>query len=352
MRLSRWYWQSGSKVARAGYALIIMSLMSSCGGSGGGGSGGTPPPGSNQAPVATNSCVSTPVNTGKTDKLPATDPEGQALTYEILQLPIKGSLSTDGAGNYTYLPNSNARGMDKFTFRAKDSQGRESNTAVVYMLIGGAVRVMPLGDSITLGSFTATTPAPNESIGYRRRLYNDLVALSNGRFGIDFVGSLSNGASANPPVGDPNHEGHGGFTDGQVASNITTWLNDHPADIILLHIGTNDFNTNASDVEAILNNISAWENANYPASTFVARIIKTANNSLDVTTFNNNVAAMVAARGNNRLFMVDQENGAGLDYRVGVDMSDNLHPNQSGYDKIAQKWRADIQSAAILPSCP
>jgi len=48
--------------------------------------------------------------------------------------------------------------------------------------------------------------------------------------------------------------------------------------------------------------------------------------------------------------MVDQENGAGINYNT--DMGDNLHPNQTGYDKMADKWKADLVNAAILPTCP
>lgn len=98
----------------------------------------------------------------------------------------------------------------------------------------------------------------------------------------------------------------------------------------MLHIGTNFFDTSPADIERILSNIGRWEAENYPVYTFIARIIQSVDGTSDVDTFNNNVAAMVAARGNQRLYIVDRQIGAGLDYRIGFDMSDNLHPNQSG----------------------
>jgi lysophospholipase L1-like esterase len=49
------------------------------------------------------------------------------------------------------------------------------------------------------------------------------------------------------------------------------------------------------------------------------------------------------------------QDGAGLLYgngALGADMADNLHPNQQGYDKMAEKWENDILNAGVLPSCP
>lgn len=330
-----------------------MILLDGCGGGGSGGGGTNPPIGQN-APTATNTCVTTAPNTPTAGVLPASDPDGQALVFEVLSLPAKGTLSTDSAGNYSYTPRTNVRGMDKFTFRARDTTGRESNIATMSVLIDGAVRIMPLGDSITLGTYTPTTPAdPGQNIAYRRKLYSDLISLSGNRYGINFIGSLSHGLSANPPIGDPNHEGHGGFTSNDVANNVTGWLNTNPPDIILLHIGTNGFTTSAAAVTTILDNISAWESTNYPVWVYVARIIQTVDGSLNVTAFNDNVASMVASRGNNRIIMVDQQAGAGLIYSTGTggDMADNLHPNQSGYDKMATKWGTDLVSTGVLPNC-
>lgn len=327
-----------------------MALLYGCGGGAAG--NGAPPTNGLNAPSATNACITTAVNAVQTGALPASDPDGQSLVYEVLSLPTKGTLSTDAAGNYSYTPRSDVRGMDKFTFRARDSTGRESNIATVTFLIDGAVRIMPLGDSITLGTYTSTTPNIGESIGYRRKLYRDLADLGGTRFGINFIGSLSHGLSANPPIGDPEHEGHGGASSNDIAGQISNWLANNSPDIILLHIGTNNFTTDPSGVTAILDQISAWESANYPVWVYIAKIIQTATGDLDVTTFNNNVETAIASRGNSRITMVNQQTGAGLIYNVGADMADNLHPNQSGYDKMADKWRTDLLAAGLLPSCP
>lgn len=110
---------------------------------------------------------------------------------------------------------------------------------------------MPLGDSITYGV------GDPDNGGCRGPLY---AQLANSACTIDFVGSLATGR-----IPDPEHEGHFGWRADQIANNIGRWLTACPADIILLHIGTNDIDQGklapaiTSDVEQILNNIDVYE---------------------------------------------------------------------------------------------
>lgn len=306
-------------------------------------------------PTAQNSCHSFAANTSYSGRLAA---NSQSVTFEILSQPVKGSLSADAAGNFTYVPRSGMRGLDQFTFRVRDTSGQLSSAATVSLFIDGVLRVMPLGDSITTGTYTATSPSDDRSIGYRLKLYNDLTATAAGRYTIDFVGNETHGQAL---LSDPHHEGHGGFIAQEIADGVGQWLNTRPPDIVLLHIGTNDIsgnpNASAAPVDTILQNIESWEQTNYRLWVFVARIIRRLDdpNNQSVTAYNNDIAARVAARNNNRFFLVNQETGAGLNYALtanGGDMADNLHPNQSGYDKMADKWRADLIAAGLLPTCP
>ena len=68
----------------------------------------------------------------------------------------------------------------------------------------------------------------------------------------------------------------------------------------------------------------------------MARIINRYPYDEITTSFNDNVEAMVKARGDKRIIMVDMEDGAGIDYYT--DMDDDLHPNHLGYDKMAAVW--------------
>jgi hypothetical protein len=266
--------------------------------------------------------------------------------------------------------------MDKFTFRATDPGG-SSATATVTILIDGSVRILPAGDSITAGVFTSITDPPAaERVGYRRKLYQDLATLAGGQYGVNFVGQYSEGASASPPIGDPNHQGTPGQRDDELAASIQSYLNSNPADILLVHIGTNFFDTSATDVQTLLTNIKAWADANYPVTVFLARIIDDATNdatySHDVTTFNDNVECMVTGSVggvscgstphaySGKTILVNQQTGAGLVYLTGTgDMADDLHPTLGGYDKMAAKWYAELTNPANvgakylgLPQCP
>ena len=65
--------------------------------------------------------------------LGAYDPDGDALTFEIVSYPENGSIRlTDRAlGSYVYTPNANYTGSDSFTYVARDKYGSYSATATV-----------------------------------------------------------------------------------------------------------------------------------------------------------------------------------------------------------------------------
>jgi VCBS repeat-containing protein len=314
--------------------------------------------------------VTTPINTPVSGALSATDPEGQPVTYALGAQGGKGTVNIDVNGNYSYTPNSSSfRGMDKFTYTVTDSLGAQT-TGTATVLIDGKVRIMPLGDSITAGSFSLPGSPDSAQVGYRRKLYIELEDLSSS-YGVDFVGSGSSGSVDH----DKDHEGHGGYcatgctTYGVIDTNIVGWLNANPADIVLLHIGITDINergdTSATGVTNILNAIDTWEAANHPVTVLLAKIIDDVPNyqtELNVTAYNNNLVNMLAGRPNDRVIMVDMRDGAGILYgsgSPGPDMFDNVHPNLTGYEKMAAKWLTELTNPANvgskypgLPQCP
>jgi hypothetical protein len=328
----------------------------------------------NLPPVASNSCISTPAGTGiGNGVLTAVDPEGQTLTYELLTNGRKGLANVFPDGRFTYTPNTNlpsgdgkARGMDQFTFRVTDTIGL-SATGTVTVLIDGKVRIMPLGDSITAGITSNNSPPSSTRVGYRLDLFNGLTTLSAGKYGIDFVGSQSDGAGSG--LSDTNHEGHPGWCDdnnpyctvasGQaIAPSVVGFLNANPADIVLLHIGTNEFSTSNVGVDTILANVSSWAGSNYPVSVFVARIIPTSTGILDVQSFNDDVVAIATDRPNAKVFTVDQQSAlhktgdANLNLADPALMGDTYHPNSAGYTKMADRWKSGLVAAGVLPNCP
>jgi len=200
---------------------------------------------------------------------------------------------------------------------------------------GPPVRIMPLGDSITAGS------GSSDFAGYRRILYNSMIAEG---YGVDFVGSQQGGLGDF----DPDHEGHAGWRDDQIAANVVGFLTAHPADIVLLHIGINSLDPSPTDVEAILDNV---ESVNPDIIVVLARIVSVAccgdvppcTNCETVTQFNDNVQAMASARiaRGAKILLVDMEHA--LSYPG--DLSDAVHPNDSGYSKMAAVWLPAVREA-------
>jgi hypothetical protein len=179
-------------------------------------------------------------------------------------------------------------------------------------------------------------------------------------YDVDFVGSQVAGQNAVPSF-DPNNEGHPGWhADGDsegrnIAPNIYNWLNVNPADIILLHIGTNDISSGqnpalvAAEIGQILDNIDQYETYNgVNVWVILSHIISRTDSMAPATTaLNNQIQLMADARiaGGDNIIVVDMENDAGLIYSIDQsapygdgDMYDLIHPNASGYEKMAVKW--------------
>lgn len=209
---------------------------------------------------------------------------------------------------------------------------------------GVVTRVMPLGDSITYG--IGSTPSGIN--GYRKSLYEMLE--TNG-YNVDFIGSQLNG-----DFNDCDHEGHPGWYSYQIRDNISNWLASTPADIVLLHIGTNDIvngTQNSNTIGEILDRIDTYESTNNVKITVVlARIILQVGD-VHTNAFNNEVETMAQSRiaQGDEIIMVDMEHA--LTYPG--DMADTLHPNDAGYQKMAQKWyevmATLIQPAVTPPIC-
>ncbi|MDA8090763.1 MAG: choice-of-anchor D domain-containing protein [Nitrospiraceae bacterium] len=231
------------------------------------------------------------------------------------------------------------------------------------------IKIMPLGDSITQG----LNGTSGDYTGYREDLKNLLL---NDGFYTHFVGSQQDGCDS--LFSDCNHEGHPGYTDGpqgtgtDLSENIETnlisgsdWLKANPPDIVLLHIGTNYFDTNgtgydtsADPVSGILDNIASFDP---DITVLLAKIILPATSETypgqnNVITLNENIASMAGSRIASgispRLFLVDQQDA--LNYNCdsnfdNCDLYSEIHPNASGYTKMAAVWFKQLNT--FLPYC-
>jgi lysophospholipase L1-like esterase len=193
----------------------------------------------------------------------------------------------------------------------------------------GGVRIMPLGDSITDG---AGVPG-----GYRIGLWQRLAA---GGHLTDFVGSAANGPSN---LGDHDHEGHSGWRIDQLDANIVNWIGQSNPRTILLHIGTNDIGQNydVANAPARLSALIDKIRVDAPrVELFVAQLIPTANagNEQKTQAFNAALPGIVAQKGP-MTHLVDMHSALGT-----ADLADGLHPNATGYDKMAARWYSALQS--------
>jgi lysophospholipase L1-like esterase len=189
------------------------------------------------------------------------------------------------------------------------------------------LRVMPLGDSITMGIGSATTSS------YRVGLQN---RLRRAGLSVDFVGSQRDGS---PATADLDHEGHSGWTIARIAAQANGWLAAYRPDAVLLQIGTNDMRTAAASVgaadrlSALIDQIGVAAPA---AEIFVAEITGTRSSNAAAQqrrtdAFNTRVPGIVAGRGAH-VHLVDQSSVRNIDIR------DGLHPNDFGYAKMSWNW--------------
>jgi|GEM_PF-1372875 len=202
-------------------------------------------------------------------------------------------------------------------------------------MVQGETRIMPLGDSITCDTYHVDDRPKSKKSGYRNYLWYKLRDIS---YSGNFIGSVTTGSAIKPSF-DGDNEGHPGWTSYEITESVYHFLAMNPPDVILLHIGTNDWDRSPDGVEQILDEIDRFENDNgMNIKVILARIINRSHHSSLISDFNDNIGQMARQRMNNgdNIKIIDMENGAGLDYRS--DLSDGTHPNDCGYEKMANVW--------------
>jgi lysophospholipase L1-like esterase len=193
--------------------------------------------------------------------------------------------------------------------------------------------ILPLGDSITAGS--------TDFQCYREPLSRRLAAAGAQ---VRFVGSRHN---AREPE-ELRHEGYGGKTVEFLAENVERLFQANPADIVLLHAGHNHF-VEEQPIPGILaatEKIIATARRINPRVTFLLAQVITSGKLPKysyIPELNRELAGL-AARLNTaeqQVILVDQ--ATGFDYRTDT-VSDMVHPNSAGAEKMAAKWER-----ALLP---
>ena len=200
-------------------------------------------------------------------------------------------------------------------------------------------KIMPLGASRVEG-------ARPDYESYRYELWKDLKA---GGWTFDYVGTNTDNASYPDVSGntfDPDHEGRGGWTSGQILAGLDGWLSSTGSpDIVLFSSpGGNDALENQSYSEAItnINAIIDQLQANNPNVTIIIEQMAPAHSNAmtpELTTYLNNLhqemanIASAQTTSTSQVLTIDMATG----FTDGM-LADDVHYNESGADFIAGRY--------------
>jgi lysophospholipase L1-like esterase len=258
----------------------------------------------------------------------ASDSDGSITKVEFFNGPTKVGESLTPP--YALTLSNVAAGSYSLTAVATDNLGASATSQVSVVTVvtnGRAIRIMPLGDSLTVG-FT------NFPGGYRIELLNK---LTNAGFQVDFVGSQTNGP---PQLADQAHEGHNGYRIEQIANEFNGWFAATQPDIILLMIGANDViqSFDIPNAPARLGSLIDQITSNAPNSHLVVATT-TPLRQLDlfrgILDYNATVPGVVGPRiaAGKRVSFVDMYKAFPV-----TDLDDGIHPAAAGYAKMADYW--------------
>ena len=217
------------------------------------------------------------------------------------------------------------------------------------------VKILPLGDSITDG---AGYNPPHSS--YRDELYD---LLTDAGYDFEFVGTRSSNYNTNNKNITLKHEGvpsiradqiiDGTTLYGEAHAPLITKLTNYDIDIVLLLAGTNDIiQSHANDATTladIQNIIDVLQDKNENVTVLVAKVIPVWSNpdeSINLNDLLTNNWATDQSTPLSSVVIIDQHTGiSSSDLHT-----DLVHPNQSGEDKMAQKWFETLSLQTILAS--
>jgi lysophospholipase L1-like esterase len=208
------------------------------------------------------------------------------------------------------------------------------------------VKVMALGDSIT------AAPGCWRAIMWQR-------LQANGYTNVDMVGTQTGDGCGFPY--DSNHEGHSGFTATGIANQnqLPPWLAATTPDIVLMHLGTNDVWNGTITTAAILTAYSKLVDqmraSNPNMKILVAQILPMNPTGCSmcgqrVVELNNAIPGWAAGKTTSAspITVVDQWTG----FNVATDTFDGVHPVDSGFQKMSDRWYPALTAALGSPPPP
>lgn len=117
----------------------------------------------NQLPVVVSIDLVTESDTAIMDRLTATDPEMDSLTFSLETPPTLGSVDLNANGQFTYQPNATVTGNDNFVFSVSDG---------ISGFVTATVNITIEAQQVNISSYTRAAFAQAE---------NDVPLPTNGR---------------------------------------------------------------------------------------------------------------------------------------------------------------------------
>ncbi|HTJ78449.1 MAG TPA: GDSL-type esterase/lipase family protein [Rariglobus sp.] len=204
------------------------------------------------------------------------------------------------------------------------------------------VTIMPLGDSITEGG---------EGIFvYRYPLMGKLRAAG---FNVVYVGSRTTHPVANSPLGVLPHEGYGGQNIGFLRAHFEALYRKNPADIILIHAGHNhsyDEQPVAGMVEDTRAIIVMARAINPKVTVLLAQVITSGKlpKYSYIPAFNQALTGLAKELNTPTQPVILVNQAEGFDWRTDT-ISDHVHPNAQGAEKMAVHWFDALRKVLPMP---
>lgn len=188
-------------------------------------------------------------------------------------------------------------------------------------------RIMPIGDSITEGA--------GHFAVYR---YPLLKRLTEAGCRVEYVGTRR----SNSPAGVLQHEGYSGKNAEYIASVVGKHFSEHPADIVLIHAGHNHFEHEkpiAGILAATEKMITDIRSANPDVVVLLAQVVTSGKlpKYSYIPALNEQIAQLGEKLSTPRSPVIIVDQTAGWDWRTDT-ISDHVHPNEQGAQKMAQHW--------------
>ncbi len=328
--------------------LSLTVLLSSCDSD----TSTTPEPDPEPEPIPEfTSCLAASINEPLSDisfTLPANFVTGGSLRID--QAPISTIEFFDESTGEIRIQSTQSRLPQTIEYSVLDANAEVIETRT-HSLVFPQLRIMPLGDSITHGiDFFDGTESPEVGlrVGYRLALYNQLTAAE---LSFDFVGQAGQRAGQDAGLPDPDNNGYPGVDIDFIFDKLPEILEQNPADVLLLHIGTNQTPATAQGIDDILDRVESLSADTQAITVLVATLVpkRDAAQQQQVAAFNIDLRQRIANRSNSNIILVEQANAL-----TNADISSEvigIHPNDIGYQKMADTWFTAMNTSSIIQSC-